>query len=77
MPQNHPKYGYISKLLEEKNIPKLIEEAAILERIINNTEMQLEKELIIEKKEKLEKNLIEDKKLRDYILAQLEELTSK
>jgi hypothetical protein len=68
---------YIVKLLEERNISELRKEALILDRIIKDTEMQLEKELLIEEKEKIKEQLEYDKILLDYILSKLKEIENK
>jgi hypothetical protein len=77
MPEKHPKYPYIAKLLEERNISELRQEALILDRIIKNTEKNLQNDLIVGEKEKIKEQLEYDKILLDYILYKLKEIENR
>jgi len=76
MPENHEKFPYIQKLVEEKNVKALKEEAKYIQRILNDYTELLPKALTKEDEINVLENIKHEEKLLNYINSALEKILS-
>ena len=76
MPENHKKFPYIEKLVEEKNVETLKKEAERIKEILNDYGKSLPEAITKEAKEKIRENILHEKKMLNYINSALEKILS-
>jgi len=85
MPKSHPKYSYISQLIEERNISWLKEEIKLIKQVISRYEEQLrnlfkwdhEEDFLLKESSRIEKLINRELKILSYAKEKLMKLFKK